>query len=508
MSFSIDTRISDLDAMEAEGVDLMVVGGGITGAGIARDAAMRGLSVGLVERGDFASGTSSRSSKLIHGGLRYLEQGEVKLVLEANRERKCLTEIAPHLALHARLAFPVHGRTSAGLMKLRAGLWAFEKMAKVPADDRHEVWDRDESVARIPGLLDQRLQGAAVYSEYITDDARLTLETLKSAKRHGARVVNRAPAVALREIEPSLTVSAQSQSRSSGLCVGLHDDLSGRSLEVHAGVVVNAAGPWVDSVRRLGGATSDRMQLTKGIHLVVARDRLPVDDIVVMRAQDGRILFVVPFEDICWIGTTDTFYPQAVERPEITREDVDYLLEATNRTWPGQPIDPAEVRGAWAGVRPMLRQEGKNPSEISRKDEILIEPSGLLSIAGGKLTTYRQMAERVVDAVVERLGGVSQECTTGQESLVEGEEPISMVRTHLSDAEIDFAIEEESASSVADILERRARANFFAADNGLGALENVASALSRRMGWTDEQTDQEIRLYRSRIREDLAWREE
>lgn len=144
MSFSIDTRISDLDAMESEGVDLMVVGGGITGAGIARDAAMRGLSVGLVERGDFASGTSSRSSKLIHGGLRYLEQGEINLVLEANRERKCLTEIAPHLALHARLAFPVHGRTSAGLMKLRAGLWAFEKMAKVPADDRHEVWDRDE----------------------------------------------------------------------------------------------------------------------------------------------------------------------------------------------------------------------------------------------------------------------------------------------------------------------------------------------------------------------------
>ncbi len=494
--------------MEAEGVDLLVVGGGITGAGIARDAAMRGLSVGLVERGDFASGTSSRSSKLIHGGLRYLEQGEINLVLEANRERKCLTEIAPHLAMHARLAFPVHGRTSAGLMKLRAGLWAFEKMAKIPAEELHEVWDRDESVARIPGLLKDRLQGSAVYTEYITDDARLTLETLKSAKRYGARVVNRAPATALREQESALTVSGDGQSRRAGLVVGLRDDLSGRSLDVNAAVVVNAAGPWVDSVRRLGGAANDRMQLTKGIHLVVERERLPVDDIVVMRAQDKRILFVVPFEDICWIGTTDTFYPEAVERPEITREDVDYLLEATNRNWPDQPIDPSEVRGAWAGVRPLLRQEGKNPSEISRKDEVLIEPNGLLSIAGGKLTTYRQMAERVVDAVVERLGGAGTPCRTGEVPLVEGEEPISMVRTRLSDEEIRFAIEEESASSVTDVLERRARANFFAADNGLGAVESVASTLAGRMGWTDEETDQEIRLYQARIREDLAWRQE
>lgn len=493
--------------MAAEGVEVLVIGGGITGAGIARDAAMRGVSVGLVERGDFASGTSSRSSKLIHGGLRYLQQGDIGLVLESARERRCLTEIASHLAVKARMAMPVYGRTGAGLMKFRAGLWAFEKMAKAPEDDRHEMWGRDESMARMPGMQAERLQGAAVFTEHITDDARLTLETLKSARRYGARVVNRAPAESLKECEPRAMTSGEGSSRASELSVGILDELTGKRYEVRAAVVVNAAGPWVDSVRRMGGASKDRMQLTKGIHLVLPWDRLPVDDVVVMPAHDGRMAFVVPYGDIVWLGTTDTFYPRPVERPEITREDVDYLLDAANRAWPEARIVAGDVTGAWAGVRPLLSQEGKNPSEISRKDEVLIEPNGLLSIAGGKLTTYRQMAERVVDAVLERLEARGKPCRTAQVPLVEDEEPVPMVRTRIGPSDIDYAINSESALSITDVLERRARANLFAADNGMSAIEDVATALRSRLGWSDEKAETEMQAYRARIAEDLAWRD-
>ena len=486
-------------------VDLLVIGGGITGAGIARDAAMRGLRVALVERGDFASGTSSRSSKLIHGGLRYLAQGDIPLVMEAARERRRLTQMAPHLALGARMVVPVHGRTSAGLMKLRAGMWSFEKMAKIEAEDRHEIWKRDELLARIPGLETERLQGAAVYTEYITDDARLTLETLKSAKRYGAMIVNYAPAVKLEETSRATAGNGGSET-TRGLHVSLRDEMSGRELALDASVVVNAAGPWVDRVRRLGGESKDRMQLTKGIHLVIPRERLPVDDIVVAMAEDRRMAFVVPHEDVLWIGTTDTFYPKPEERPTITRKDVDYLLHAINTSWPEAKIGDDDVRGAWAGVRPLVAQEGKSPSEISRRDEVLVEPNGMVSIGGGKLTTYRQMGERVVDQVLERLGRTAEECTTATTPLVEDGDAVPMGRQKIGPSEIANALETECALSVTDVLERRIRANLFAADNGLGDLESVADTVGRRVGWNDERRDQEIRAYRARIAEDVAWK--
>jgi len=487
-------------------LEILVIGGGITGAGIARDAAMRGLRVGLVERGDFASGTSSRSSKLIHGGLRYLAQGDIPLVIEAGRERRRLCRIAPHLALAARMVVPVYGRTSAGLVKLKAGMWSFEKMAKVPVADRHEIWKTEELLAHMEGLETDRLQGAAVYTEYITDDARLTLETLKSAKRYGALISNYAPAVGLEEIR---TVASGNGGRSSfsGLRTRVRDELSRKELCIEAAVVVNAAGPWVDEVRKLGGDAASRIQLTKGIHLVVSRERLPVDDIVVMRTVDRRMAFVVPHGDIVWIGTTDTFYPQPQERPTITREDVDYLLNATNATWPEARIADEDVRGAWAGVRPLVAQEGKSPSEISRRDEILIEPNGLVSIGGGKLTTYRQMAERVVDQVAERLGGKAGKCRTAKVPLVEQGTAVPMARAALEPADIRIALEDECALSVSDVLERRVRANLFAADNGLAHVEEVAEVVGDRAGWNDERRAREIEAYRARIAEDVAWRE-
>lgn len=502
----METRADDLTGLARERVDLLVIGGGITGAGTARDAAMRGLRVGLVERGDFASGTSSRSSKLIHGGLRYLAQGDISLVMEAARERTRLCRIAPHLAESSRMVVPVYGRTSAGLVKLRAGMWSFEKMAKIPGEDRHEIWKSDQLLDRVPGMATERLQGAAVYTEYITDDARLTLETLKSAKRYGALIANYAPAIALEEISTAVSGDGGSASLPALRC-RIRDEMGGDELSVEATVVVNAGGPWVDEVRKLGGEARARMQLTKGIHLVIPRERLPIDDIVVATTEDRRMAFVVPHGDIAWIGTTDTFYPKPEERPTITREDVDYLLHAINATWPDVGICDADIRGAWAGVRPLVAQEGKAPSEISRRDEVLIAPNGLISIGGGKLTTYRQMAERVVDQVVERLGRKTGPCRTSDVPLVEDGPLVSMSRAHLGPDELRLALDEECALTVCDVLERRARANLFAPDNGLGHAEEVAEVLGARAGWTERRRAEEVAVYRARIAEDVAWRE-
>lgn len=492
--------------MAREGVDLLVIGGGITGAGIARDAAMRGLRTALVERGDFASGTSSRSSKLIHGGIRYLEQGEIALVREAAAERRTLRHIAPHLALPARMAMPVHGRTSAGLLKLRAGLWAYEKMVTLDADERHEIWNRDESLAHLRGLEPDKLQGTAVFTEYVTDDARLTLETIKSAKRHGALVASYAPAIRIEPGAAQIGGGNGGARPAAALRVSLRDELTGRELSLEAASVVNAAGPWVDAVRRLGGEVPPRMHLTKGIHLVLARERVPLDEVLVMKAIDRRPVFIVPHEDIVWIGTTDTDYGEPVERPRIERSDVDYLLEATNRVLPHAKIGYGDVRGAWAGVRPLLHQEGKKPSEISRRDEVIEEPSGLLSIAGGKLTTYRSMAERVVDTVVRRLAAKVGECRTAEVPLVEDGAPTPAVRTHLDDRDVERAVEEECALGVPDVLERRARMNLFASGNGTAEVERVAAILARRLSWDAEREAREVAGYRARIAEDVAWR--
>jgi glycerol-3-phosphate dehydrogenase len=335
-----------------------------------------------------------------------------------------------------------------------------------------------------------------VYTEYITDDARLTLETVKSARRHGALVASYAP------------VTAIENGGAAPLRLRVRDEIGGGERTVAAAAVVNAAGPWVDAVRRLGGAAAPRMRLTKGIHLVVARERLPVDEIVVMRTVDHRMAFAVPLRDFVWIGTTDTETGEAVERPSIVRADVDYLLEATNRTWPRAAIGDADVLGAWAGVRPLIHQEGKAPSEISRRDEVTEEPNGMLTIAGGKLTTYRQMAERVVDMAVAKLGRSAKPCRTAETPLVEDGAPIEMGRVHLSDDEVLHAADEECALTLADVLERRARASLFARDNGLGDAERVAALLAKRLSWSDARQAEEVARHRARVAEDVAWRQE
>jgi glycerol-3-phosphate dehydrogenase len=511
---SPEARAAALDALARTPLDVLVVGGGITGAGIARDAALRGLAVGLVEAVDFAAGTSSRSSKLIHGGLRYLQQGDLGLVREAATERAVLRRIAPHLAEPLLLVMPTS--SLATQMKLRAGLFMFEKLAPVEPGDRHQMWDRDEALANEPLLAERRLYGAAVFTEYLTDDARLVLANVAAAHVAGALVANHAEVTALEAGRATV-----------------RDALGGAAHTVRARVIVNAGGPWVDTLRRAAGAAGGRhLQLTKGVHLVVPYERLPVRQSVVMAAADKRSVFVVPRDGVTYIGTTDTFYPEPALAPEVTRADAEYLLEATNRTFRGAPLALADVTGAWAGLRPLLAEEGKSPSEISRRDEIMVDDAtGLVSIAGGKLTAYRRMAERVVDLVETRLGRTPTPSRTGDVPLPGGEGPPPPLPGDLGPAqqgrlrrlygargaellatdptaacvpglpgvlraEVAHAIDAEMALTLEDVLERRTRALLFDARQGLGGVEEVAAVMARRLGWDAARTASEVDRYR------------
>jgi len=517
-------RAAALAALPTADLDLLVVGGGITGAGIARDAALRGLSVALVEAVDFAAGTSSRSSKLIHGGVRYLQQGDIGLVREAASERARIRRIAPHLAVPLLMLIPTYGR--AAHMKMGAGLWTFEKIASVDESERHAMWNHDEALAQEPCLAPAGLHGAAAFVEYLTDDARLVLATVAGAAAAGALCANH---LEVTGIERGL--------------VTVRDTLSGEMTHARARVVVNAAGPWVEEIWRRAGTSGSRgLQLTKGIHLVVDHDRLPLRHSVVMQARDRRSVFAVPRDGITYIGTTDTLVDSPVLNPGVTADDVDYLLDSANRAFTGAPLEPGDVLASWAGLRPLLREEGKAPSEISRKDEISSDSAtGLISIAGGKLTTYRRMAERVVDQVFARLGRKAPPCRTDEVPLPGGEptgldaaavarelpqlsaaEAGRLFRLHgagcerivervardpgagafvpglpgVLRAEIEHVLDEEMALTLDDVLERRTRSLSFDRRQGLGGVEAVADLAAGRLGWNAARRAAEVEGYR------------
>ncbi|MEO8812070.1 MAG: glycerol-3-phosphate dehydrogenase/oxidase, partial [Caulobacteraceae bacterium] len=410
MSSVGDLDLRDRDALfaalGAETFDLAVIGGGITGAGVARDAAMRGLTVALVEARDFASGTSSRSSKMIHGGLRYLAQGDLALVREAASERKIVQAIAPHLARETPFVIPA--KNAGAIAKLRAGLWTFEKLGGVPRSRRHEVWSAAQLREREPAIAADDLAGAVVYPEYLTDDARLTLANIRSAAKHGAVVVNYAEAMRI-VVESGRAVAID--------VAGTLPGGGERRAHLVARSIVNAAGPWVDVVRALESAQAPpRLSLTRGVHLVVPHARLPVNRTVILPAADRRSIFAVPRGEVMYLGTTDTFYPRAEAWPPVTAADVAYLLSAAAARFCSPPLTPADIVSAWSGVRPLVAQAGKSPSDISRHDELWTGPAGVLSIAGGKLTAYRRMAERVVDHVETALGRAHAPCRTADEA--------------------------------------------------------------------------------------------
>lgn len=390
-SFSIFSRDAVVSRLKSVQYDLLVIGGGITGVGIALDAASRGLKTALVEKNDFAFGTSSRSTKLIHGGLRYLKQLEFGLVKEVGSERAVVHSLARHLVVPEKMLLPLYERKGLGYWLTSIGLKVYDFLAGVKPEDQRKMLTRPQTLRYEPLLRPEGVKGGAIYAEYRTDDARLTIEIAKTAASHNADLVN----------YMQTTDFIYENDQIAG--VQVRDILSGHLFPISAKVVVSAAGPWVDELREINlSRTGKRLHLTKGVHIVVAHQKFPVHQAIYFDVEDGRMIFAIPRGRVTYIGTTDTTYEGNKDRVIATSEDAAYLIRGVNATFSGVHLTMDDIESTWAGLRPLIHEEGKSTSELSRKDEIFESPSGLISIAGGKLTGYRKMAERVVNLVIKK----------------------------------------------------------------------------------------------------------
>jgi glycerol-3-phosphate dehydrogenase len=522
-----------------EQFDLLIVGGGINGAGIARDASLRGLKVALVEKQDFASGTSSKSSKLVHGGLRYLEHAQFKLVFEGTNERALLMKLAPHLVRPLEFLMPVYKRDKPGLFVLDVGLWIYDGLSKFSSPKLHRTV-RAARVSRIePGLKQEELEGGLLYYDCATDDARLTVENIVDARALGAACLNWTRAVRLVK-EGDRVVGAE-----------VKDELrpDEKPIPIRARVVVNATGPWCDEIRSLAGQPGI-LHTSKGVHLILDAQRLRVNHAIVMKDRQRRVVFVLPWGDRTVLGTTDTFYEDRPENVRADGSDAKYLLELCNLHFPSVNLTFDDVLATWAGLRPLLKPESEvaSASDVSREHRILASP-GLVTVAGGKLTTYRRMAAEVVDRAVEVLGAsrsIPESSTAARplpgaqgldgypgvvalaESLGSGGVVDGAVAKHLALtygarasgvveriarqpalgarldpetpyvlAQVDVAVDEEQAETVEDVLGRRVPLLLRARDQGLGAAGAVTKRMAEKLGWTAARAEAEHTRYRA-----------
>ncbi len=388
--FSGTKRTEILQSLMDHPVDILIIGGGITGAGIALDAVSRGFSVGLVEMQDFAAGTSSRSTKLIHGGLRYLQQYEIALVKEIGREREIVYELGPHVTSPETMLLPIYQDGSMGRLAVSLGLKLYDYLAGVRKAERHKMLSAAETLQLLPMLSKDKLLGAGRYVEYRTDDARLTIEVLKEAVYRGAKAVNYAKVTAFIYDDHNSIQAVQVQ-----------DVLSKQVYLLEAGTYINATGPWLDTVRSLDQPVQGKcLQLSKGIHIVLDRSALPLAHAVYFDAPDQRMIFAIPRDQKIYLGTTDTAASGIDIDPRVTEAEQTYLLAAVMRIFPKIKLCKSDIESCYAGFRPLIGEVGKGTAGLSRHDEIWLAPSGLMSIAGGKLTGYRKMAERIVDQLV------------------------------------------------------------------------------------------------------------
>jgi len=515
-----------------EDVDLVVIGGGITGAGIVRDAARRGLRTVLFEQNDIAYGTSSRSSKLIHGGLRYLETYEFSLVFESVSERRVVMDLAPHLVNPLAFLFPIYQGSQKSLRLINAGMWLYDGLALFRSPKRHRTLNPSEVAEEEPLLRQDGLQGAPLYYDCSTDDARL-------------------------------------KGRVSGVVVKNARD--GGLREVKAATVINATGPWTDEVLAMSGPRKGKMlRPTKGIHIVVEKEKLPVEHAVVLfHPEDKRLLFALPWGERTYVGTTDTDYDGAPGEEAATLEEVDYLIAAANHFFPTTPIAREDVISTWAGLRPLIAPEPEMgemaESQVSREHQIVIGEDGLITIAGGKLTTYRKMAKECVDVAVNLLKlteklpddihsgqtfkfplpgavgwpedddheRVAEELTTackcdlsvqlsrhlidtyGMRALELAKlcavtpsllDPIVPGRVEIM-AQVDFGVQEELAASVSDVMIRRTQIFFRDLDQGLGSVEKVATRMAHLIGWSDEEKQKSVADYEAQVALSRRWKE-
>lgn len=484
------SRASTLSALSANTFDLLVIGGGITGTGIARDAALRGLKVALVERDDFASGTSSRSSRLIHGGLRYLEHGYLRLVHESSTERRRLLELAPHLVGPLAFTWPVYRGARVPRWKLRAGLFLYDLLAAFRNVKRHRGLSRAGVSEIEPELRTNDLLGGAAYYDAATDDSRLTLANAIAARDAQAVVLNH---IAVRKliVENGTVRGAQAV-----------DARTGTTVEISARVVVNATGPWSDRVRALEGDVQRAgVKGSKGAHISIAPGRVGNRGaLTLLSPVDGRVFFILPSGERTIVGTTDTFTDEDPDDVRASEADVDYLLKSANHFFPRANLVKDDVEAAWAGLRPLVAGSAQGgEGSASREHAITIGAHGLVTISGGKLTTYRSMAAEVVDTVERRLGRKPTKSVT-HHRLLPGE-PMTPAGSDLPKLlqQLTHAIEHEMACTLGDLLIRRTHVAFETRDHGVSVASKVADALGPRLGWSGEQIGRELDAYRAEV---------
>jgi glycerol-3-phosphate dehydrogenase len=535
--WSLAERRCDLEAAAREGLDLLVVGGGITGAGVLRDAATRGMRALLVEREDFAAGTSSRSSKLIHGGMRYISEGHLATTRQACRERDRLMRLDPHLVRPLSFLFPAYKGSKLPLWQVRTALCIYAALANFRRSARFRMLKPDAVAMLSPDLRSDSLRGAGFYTDGQVDDARLVLETLKSARSSGCASVNHAEVVEFL------------RGRDGHLCgARVRDALSLRDVEIRASAIVNAAGPAVERVRGIDRPVPrPELRPAKGVHLVIPRDRIHLDVAVTFEAADGRHLFVVPWNDVALLGTTDSFSDE-IDDPTVTIEEVHYLLDAANEAFPRACLTTNDLRSVFAGVRPLAASpdEAAPSTKVSREHRLYEDPSGLISAAGGKLTTYRAMGEAIVDRALRRLprarrselgpsltaelplrddafdlasfeaelcerfgihpkqsahlvrtyGACAEDLLA--EARPEERQPVGATRNTI--AEIGWSFRTECPATLCDLLERRLGMAIFAVGQGLPELPLIACTAAAAAGWDEERARAESMAYAASVR--------
>jgi glycerol-3-phosphate dehydrogenase len=539
--------------------DLIVVGGGITGAGIARDATLRGMRVALFEKGDYGSGTSSKSSKMIHGGLRYLEHGEIGLVFESVSERRVQTKVAPHLVRPLPFLVPIFNDSKPGLEIMNIGLWIYDSLAMFRAPRMHKTF-RGKAAAHAmePELRDEGLRGVIEYYDCATDDARLVLENILDARALGADCRNYTEVVRL---------VRNKDGRATGVVV--RDRITGKEEQHDARAVVLALGAWTDeAIRRFEVPIGrDLLRRTKGVHLVFPRERLPLRRaITLISPVDGRVMFAIPWRERTVIGTTDTDFDGTADEVHADAADAQYLCDSANGYFPRVNLTPKDVIATWAGLRPLIRpDDARDESDVSREHEIFVRDDGLVIIAGGKLTTYRRMAREVVRAAVKWLrenddgfkgelerAGTKERPLPGATGLdepsLEGVAKIGKqlmdrhgldgdtathlcgvygVRAHLLGeaiaqarglgerlnadlpyvwAEIEFAVTHDLAKTVDDVMSRRVPLLLTGRDQGLEVARAVAERMGRLLGWSAGEIDRQVVSYEQVVADSRRFR--
>lgn len=539
---SVFERQSGLNKLKTEEFDIVIVGGGINGAGVARDAASRGLKVAVVEARDFSFGTSSRSSKLIHGGIRYLENLEFGLVFEALSERKTLFEIAPHLVHPLRFVLPVYKNSRVGMFKMSLGMWLYDMLSLFDAPESHERLDEAETMERLPMLETKNLEGAFAYYDAYMDDDRLTLETLRSAVAMGATAVNY-----------TSVIGQTSDSSGKILSLKCRDEISGQTFEIKGRHFIGSVGPWTDIFGQdILGKWKKTLRPTKGVHITLDRNRLPLKEAIVMVDDaKNRIVFGIPRHEMIIIGTTDTDYPGDPATVHTERNDINYLKSVIEEYFPGARLTEADILSSYSGVRPLMHDGSESEGKTSREHKIWTHGENLTFVAGGKYTTYRLMSEQVVDHALQSFAmeeRVKFSHSSTKKPLNELASPSQFLRaknlipelaTHYgyTNEEVAFLVERhgmeaeellsrgmrESLNTVweieayhaihntmcmnlDDFYIRRVPLFLSRADHGLPFIESVVSVFARYLGWDEqEKTEQKGRLHKH-LKFEMGWR--